>query len=57
MSDRDVDRVTKSPPEPNWVPKIKMEVIGLDFELLKLLNEQKNGVINFDDVLGPPNSN
>ena len=50
---RDIYIITKSPPEQYSNPKIKIKEIT---DEIKPLNEYKNAVIVFDDVLGSSNS-
>ena len=50
---RDIYIITKSPPEQYTNSKIKIKEIT---DEIKPLNEYKNGVIVFDDVLGSSNS-
>ena len=51
--ERNIYRITKSPPEQYSNLKNKMKELG---DEIKHLNEYKNAVINFHDVLGSSNS-
>ena len=53
ISDRDIYIITKSPPEQYTNSKIKIKEIS---DEIKPLNENENGIIVFDDVLGSSNS-
>ena len=53
MIDRDIFIITKSPPEQYTNSKIKIKEIN---DEIKPLNEYKNGIIVFDDILGSSNS-
>ena len=53
MIDRDIYRITKSPPEQYTNSKIKIKEIS---DEIKPLNEYENGIIVFDDILGSSNS-
>ena len=53
ISDRDIYRTTKSPPEQYINSKIKIKEIS---DEIKPLNEYENGIIVFDDILGSSNS-
>ena len=53
ISDRDIYRITKSPPEQYSNSKIKIK--GINDEI-KPLNEYENGIIVFDDILGSSKS-
>ena len=51
--DRDIYKMTKSPPEQYSNSRIRLEEIG---DEIKPVNEYKNGIIVFDDILGLSNS-
>ena len=53
MIDRDFFIITKSPPEQYTNSKIKIKEIS---DEIKPLNENENGIIVFDDILGSSNS-
>ena len=53
ISNRDIYKITKSPPEQYTNSKIKIKEIS---EEIKPLNEYENGIIVFDDILGSSNS-
>ena len=53
MADRDIHIITKSPPEQYINSKIKNKEIG---DEINSLNENENGIIVFDDILGSSNS-
>ena len=53
ISDRDIYKITKSPPEQYTNSKIKIKEIS---DEIKPLNEYENGIIVFDDILGSTNS-
>ena len=53
ISDRNIYKITKSPPEQYTNSKIKIKEIT---DEIKPLNEYENGVIVFDDILGSSNS-
>ena len=53
LPDRDIYKITKSPPEQNSNSKIKIKEIG---EEIKTLTEHENTIIDFDDFLGSTNS-
>ena len=53
IPNRDIYIITKSPPEQYSNSKIKIKEIS---EEIKPLNENENGVIVFDDILGSSNS-
>ena len=50
---RDIYIITKSPPEQYTNSKMKIKEIS---DEIKTLNEYKNGIILFDDILGSSNS-
>ena len=52
-SDRDIYKISKSPPEQYSNSKIKIKEIN---DEIKPLNEYENGIIVFDDILGSSNS-
>ena len=52
ISDREIFIITKSPPEQYTNYKIKIKEIS---DEIKPLNEYGNGIIVFDDILGPSN--
>ena len=53
MIDRDIYIITKSPPEQYTNSKIKIKDLC---DAIKPLNEYKNGIIVFDDILDTSNS-
>ena len=53
ISDRDIYIITKPPPEQYSNSKIKIKEIN---DEIKPLNEYKNSIIVFDDILGSSNS-
>ena len=53
ISDRDINIITKSPPEQYTNSKIKIKEIS---DEIKPLNEYENGIMLFDDILGSSNS-
>ena len=53
ISDRDIYIIIKSPPEQYTNSKIKIKEINNE---IKPLIEYENGIIVFDDILGPSNS-
>ena len=53
ISDRDINIITKSPPEQYTNSKIKIKEIS---DEIKSLNEYENGIIVFDDILASSNS-
>ena len=53
ISDRDIYKITKSPPEQYSNSKIKIKELS---DEIKPLNEYENGIIVFDDILGSSNS-
>ena len=53
IPNRDIYIITKSPPEQYTNFKMKIKEIS---DEIKTLNEYKNGIILFDDILGSSNS-
>ena len=53
ISDRDIYKINKSPPEQYTNSKIKIKETS---DEIKPLNEYENGIIVFDDILGSSNS-
>ena len=53
ISDRDIYKITKSPPEQYTNSKIKIKEIS---DEIKPTNEYENGIIVFDDILGSSNN-